>query len=110
MTEWCCVRTAACSSHQQTLDCIETAASFLVGVHGPQNGYQIEHKEHTTRATTEVYHFLAILFSEPRGSLTQNRREKNCHFFHGSRRVPRPMEFASGSSFTFLKISSRLGF
>ena len=37
-----------------------------------------------TRATIEVYHFLAILFSERRGSLTQNRRnnEKLLYYYY----------------------------
>ena len=40
-----------------------------------------------------LYLFLAKLFSELRGSLTQNRQKKinNIYFFNGSRCVPRPM-------------------
>ena len=34
-----------------------------------------------TRTTIEVYLFLAILFSEYRGSLAQNRRKRIRHFF-----------------------------
>ena len=55
-----------------------------------------------TRATVEVALF-GLLFSERRGSLTQNCRKRPL-FFHGSRCVARPWDFVSGSGCVFVQV------
>ena len=59
--------------------------------------------EHACYYRASTFRLKKWRFSERRGSLTQKSSEIR-HFSHdGSRRVPRPWEFSSGSSFIFLQ-------
>ena len=74
---------------------------------GAREGPPTRSRPGLTRATIEVYLFLAKMLLNDGGSLTQNRWEKKIIdiFFSfcgiNSRRVPRPRDFSSRSSVIF---------